>query len=107
VNAEDKTMLRAAILHTADETRKIGYNPSGMIRQLASTEPDALIELYVANDRDQDGLIRLHELRRLDLSVENIAWQNRGLFHPAVGKAAAEKLRRFGFNVRTQRQEGS
>lgn len=53
-----------------------------------------------------DGFFRLWEEKRLDLTVENVAWLNRAMFPPKVGKAAAERLKACGFDVRQQKHVG-
>ena len=49
-----------------------------------------------------DGFQRLWLEKRLDLSVENVAWRHRHLFPPEIGVTAAQRLREAGFDVTTQ-----
>lgn len=51
-----------------------------------------------------DGFERLWSEKRLDLAVENIAWKNRHMFPPRVGREAEARLAAAGFDVRTQKQ---
>jgi hypothetical protein len=61
------------------------------------------VERYVLAKNPTDGFNRLWQERRLDLTVENVAWKHRHLFRPEVGRAAAGRLASAGFDVRTQR----
>jgi hypothetical protein len=95
----------AASLHIAEETRqfKPPYIPSRYLQDLTNSDPAELVLKYVMAKEPTDGFQRLWLERRLDLTVENIAWQFRDLFPPSVGKTAAERLRAADFDVKTQK----
>jgi hypothetical protein len=95
----------AELLHIADETREFDYIPSRYLQDVANSDPAELIYKYVLKD-STSGFNRLWQEQRLDLTVENVAWRNRSLFPPTVGRAAADRLAACGFNVRTQNTSG-
>lgn len=70
---------------------------------MANSDPKALILRYVLAKDMTTGFHRLWEEKRLDLTVENVAWLNRAMFPPRVGLAASERLAACGFDARTQR----
>lgn len=102
---EDKKRLMAELLHIAVETRKFKppYIPARYVEDLANSDPAELVLRYVLAKDPTDGFERLWSERRLDLSVENIAWKHRHAFPPTVAKAAAVRLDAAGFDVKTQR----
>src|SRR3954463_8539342 len=103
---EDKKRLFAELKHIADETRlfKPPYIPSRYLQDLANSDPAELIYKYVMAKKPTDGFVRLWEEKRLDLTVENIAWKNRHLFPESVGKAAKKRLEQMEFDVERQKQ---
>ena len=105
MSPEDKKRLMADLLHIAEETRqfKPPYIPSRYLQDLANSDPAELVHKYVLTKSPTAGFERLWREQRLDLTVENVAWKHRGLFPPAVGRAAQERLRIAGFDVATQR----
>jgi hypothetical protein len=104
---EDKKRLMADLLHIAEETRRFKppYIPSRYVEDLANSDPAELVLRYVLAKDPTDGFQRLWLERRLDLSVENIAWKHRHAFPPRVAKAAASRLAEAGFDVKTQTQK--
>jgi hypothetical protein len=104
----DKKKLLGELLHIAEETREFDppYIPSYYLQDLANSDPAELILRYVLAKEMTSGYFRLWEERRLDLTVENVAWLNRAMFPPKVGKAAAERLRACEFDVRQQKHVG-
>jgi hypothetical protein len=106
VNAEDKKRLMADLLHIAEETRqfKPPYIPSRYLQDLANSDPAELVYKYVLAKKPTAGFERLWREQRLDLTVDNAAWRHRNLFPPSVGRAASERLKEAGFDVRAQRQ---
>jgi hypothetical protein len=102
---EDKRALMRDLLHIAEETRqfKPPYIPSRYLQDLANSDPAELVYKYVLAKEATAGFERLWSERRLDLAVENIAWKHRHLFPPSVGRAAGDRLRAAGFDVRSQR----
>lgn len=103
---EDKKRLMSDLLHIAEETRlfKPPYIPSRYLQDLANSDPAELVYKYVMAKDPTDGFERLWSERRLDLTVENIAWKHRHLFPQRVGQTAARRLASAGFDVKTQRQ---
>jgi hypothetical protein len=104
VTPDEKKRLMADLLHIAEETRqfKPPYIPSRYLQDLASSDPAELVYKYVMAKAPTDGFERLWREGRLDLTVENVAWKHCRVFPPAVGRAAQERLRTVGFDVRTQ-----
>jgi hypothetical protein len=104
VTRENKDKLLAELLHIAEETREFDppYIPARYLQDVANSDPAELILRYVLAKEMTDGFFRLWQEKRLDLTVENVAWLNRRLFPPKVGKAAAERLSACAFDVRTQ-----
>lgn len=94
----------ADLLHIADETRqfKPPYIPGRYLQDLANSDPAELVHKYVLAKDPTEGFERLWRERRLDLTVENVAWKNRHLFPPRVGQAAAARLAACDFDVKTQ-----
>jgi len=105
MNEEDRLRLMRDLIRIAEETRqfKPPYIPSRYLQDLANSDPTELVERYVLAKNPSDGFQRLWEEQRLDLTVENVAWQHRDLFRPEVGRAAAERLASAGFDVAMQR----
>lgn len=103
--SDDKRKLMADLIDIAEETRlfKPPYIPSRYLQDLANSDPPELVERYVLAKNPTDGFQRLWQEKRLDLTVENIAWKHRHLFRPEVGAAAAARLASAGFDVKTQR----
>jgi hypothetical protein len=106
VKDEEERHLMHDLLHIAEETRtfKPPYIPSRYLQDLANSDPAELVERYVLAKNPTDGFHRLWQEQRLDLTVENVAWNHRHLFRPEVGRAAADRLARAGFDVRKQRR---
>jgi hypothetical protein len=102
---EDKKRLMADLLAIADQTRQFDppYIPSRYLQDLANSDPAELVYKYVLAKDPTDGFVRLWQEKRLDLTVENVAWQHRRLFPAKVGRVAADRLASVGFDVRTQR----
>lgn len=98
----NKSKLRADLLRIGEETREFDYIPSRYLQDVANSDPAELIFKYVLKD-PTDGFNRLWQERRLDLTVENVAWKYRKLFPPQIGKIAADRLAASGFDVRTQK----
>jgi len=100
----DKKRLMADLLHIAEETRqfKPPYIPSRYLQDLANSDAAELVCKYVLAKEPTDGFERLWSEQRLDLSVENVAWNHRHLFPPTVGRTAAARLRAADFDVQTQ-----
>ena len=105
MSEENKRKLMAELLHIAEETRHFDppYIPHRYLQDVANSDPEALILRYVLAKEMTDGFYRLWEEKRLDLTVENVAWRNRAMFPPKVGRAAAERLAACGFDVRAER----
>lgn len=103
---DDKKRLMADLLHIAEETKqfKPPYIPSRYLQDLANSDPAELVYKYVLAKSPTAGFERLWREQRLDLTVENVAWKHRSLFPQTVGRAAEDRLRTAGFDVRTQRQ---
>ena len=101
---EQKSRLMADLLRIAEETRQFTppYIPSRYIEDLANSDPAELVLRYVMAKEPTEGFARLWQERRLDLSVENIAWLHRDAFPSAVAKAAAARLEAARFDVKTQ-----
>jgi hypothetical protein len=78
------------------------YVPSRYVEDLANSDPAELVLSYVTAKDPTDGFQRLWTERRLDLSVENIAWKHRRAFPAPVAKAAAASLAAADFDVKTQ-----
>lgn len=106
---EDKESLRQDLYRIAEETRKFHppYIPGRYLQDLANSDPAELVYKYVLAKDPTDGFVRLWHEQRLDLTVENVAWKHRRSFPERVGKAAAERLTRADFDVRTQQHTGS
>ena len=102
---DDKKRLMADLLHIADETRRFKppYIPSRYLQDLANSDSAELVEKYVLAKSPTSGFERLWREQRLDLTVENVAWKHHRLFPSAVGRAAEDRLRTAGFDVRSQR----
>ena len=100
-----KSKLIADLLHIAEETRDFDppYIPRRFLQDVANSDPEALVLRYVLAKDMTSGFHRLWEEKRLDLTVENVAWRHRKVFPPKVGRAAGERLAACGFDVRTQR----
>jgi hypothetical protein len=101
---QDKKKLMAELLHIAEETRGFNppYIPSRYLQDVTNSDPAELIYKYVLAKDMTDGYVRLWEEKRLDLTVENVAWRHRQLFPVRVGKAAADRLAACSFDVRKQ-----
>jgi hypothetical protein len=100
---DERAVLFGELRHIADETREFNYVPARFLQDLATSDPSELIVRYVLAPRPSAGLERLWREGRLDVAVENAAWKYRHLFPPAVGEAAAKRLKAAGFDVHTQR----
>jgi len=100
---DERAVLLKELLRIAEETRKFGYNPARFLQDVFRSErdPGALVTRYVRNP-PSDGFARLFEEKRLDLTVENVAWKFRRLFPPDVAEAAAKRLSEAGFDVDAQ-----
>ncbi len=100
-----KKRLIAELLHIAEETRDFQppYIPSRYLQDVANSDPAELVYKYVLAKQPTSGFERLWQERRLDLSVENVAWKFRSHFPASVGKAARDRLRPMGFDVLKQK----
>lgn len=87
----DKKRLMADLLHIAEETRqfKPPYIPSRYLQDLANSDAAELVCKYVLAKEPTDGFERLWSEQRLDLSVENVAWNHR---HLSRQQSAAQRL---------------
>jgi hypothetical protein len=108
MNDDDRRRLMRDLIRIAEETRqfKPPYIPSRYLQDLANSDPAELVERYVLAKNPTDGFHRLWQEKRLDLTVENVAWRHRNRFRPEVGRAAAKRLASAGFDVATQRHVG-
>jgi hypothetical protein len=99
---ENKRKLFAELVHIGQETREFDYIPARYLQDVANSDPEALVLRYVLAKEMTDGFERLWSEKRLDLAVENLAWKNRAMFPPKVGREAEARLAAAGFDVRTQ-----
>ena len=103
--------LFAELKRIGEETRKFGYVPGRFLSDLANcADPAELVVRYVLAPRPSEGFTRLAMEKRLDLSVENVAWRQRHMFPPEIATAARKRLAQAGFDVETQpssRKSGS
>jgi hypothetical protein len=102
MDAADKNRLMAELLQIGEQTKEFDYIPSRYLQDVANSDPAELIYKYVLAKEMTAGFHRLWEERRLDLTVENLAWRNRRLFPPRVGMEADARLAACGFDVRHQ-----
>ena len=100
---DERAALFSELRRIADETREFNYIPARFLQDLATSDPGELIARYVLAPRPSAGFERLWQEGRLDVAVENVAWKYRHLFPPAVGEAAAKRLKAVGFDVHGQR----
>ncbi len=105
---EDKKRLMAELLHIAEETRDFSppYIPHRYKQDVANSDSAELIYKYTLAKDITDGFERLWRERRLDLTVENVAWRFRHLFPARVGQAARTRLAADGFDVVRQMHTG-
>lgn len=105
MDAETKKRLLAELLHIADQTRDFEppYIPSRYLQDVTNSDPAELVYKYVLAKEPTSGFARLWEERRLDLSVENVAWKFRANFPARVSRAARDRLMAMDFNVLQQR----
>jgi hypothetical protein len=103
---ESRGQLRADLIHIAEETRlfKPPYIPSRYLQDLSNSDPVDLVRRYVLEKAETSGFERLWLEKRLDLTVENVAWKYRHIVGPEIARAAAARLAAVGFDVHTQRQ---
>ncbi|HEX5592590.1 MAG TPA: hypothetical protein VFX35_04500 [Solirubrobacterales bacterium] len=106
VSDENKKILMAELLRIGEETKEFDYIPSRYLQDVANSDPAELVLRYVLAKEMTDGFERLWREKRLDLTVENLAWKHRAMFPPKVGREARARLEAVGFDVRTQKQEG-
>ena len=99
---EAKANVHAGLKRVLRECTDIGYNAAYFRNDLANSDPAELCVRYTMNP-PTDGYMRLCELNRLDLAVENVVWMFRADFPPEVVKHARQRLADFGFDVVTQR----
>lgn len=99
-----KAQLLTELLQIAEETKEFNppYIPSRYTQDVANSDPAELVYKYVLAKNPTDGFERLWREKRLDLTVENVAWRFRAKFPPAVGRAARDRLAAAGFDVRRQ-----
>jgi hypothetical protein len=100
----NKKKLLAELIRIGAETKEFNYIPSRYLQDVANSDPAELVLRYVLAKEMTDGFERLWSEKRLDLAVENIAWKNRHMFPPRVGREAEARLAAAGFDVRTQKQ---
>ncbi len=107
ITAAEKQALMQELLNIADETREFEppYIPSRYLQDVSNSDPAELILRYVLAKEMTDGFFRLWREKRLDLTVENVAWRYRKLFPPKVGREAAQRLSACGFDVRSQKHK--
>lgn len=99
---ERKAALYRELIRVGKECKTFGYDPNRFLPDVANSDPVELVHRYVLRERPSDGFERLVRERRLDLSVESVAWRFRDLF-PEVAAAARQRLREVGFDVEAQR----
>ena len=104
MTADEKRKLRVELGQIAEATRLFNYNPSRFLLDLAQSEPDELISRYVLAKDPSDGFTRLYIAKRLDLTVENVAWKNRSMLPEHVVEAARRRLEKAEFDVEAQVQ---
>jgi hypothetical protein len=105
MNEADRAHLHSKLLRIGRETKEFNYVPSRFLQDVARSDPAELIERYVRDKTMTDGFVRLWQEKRLDLTVENIAWLNRRLFRPDVAREAENRLREAGFDVQAVSRE--
>jgi hypothetical protein len=103
---DGRKQLRADLVRIAEQTRlfKPPYIPSRYLQDLSSSDPVDLVRRYVVEKAETSGFERLWLEKRLDLTVENVAWRHRHTVGPEIARAAAARLAAVGFDVHSQRQ---
>lgn len=100
---DERAALLADLRRIGQEAKTFNYIPSRFLQDLAVSDPTELVVRYVMAPQPSEGFKRLWEERRLELSVENVAWKHRHLFAPEVVAVAEKRLRQSGFDVNTQK----
>ena len=73
--------------------------PSRHFQALANSAPADLTFKYVLVKKPTDDFVRPWEEKRLDLAVENVAWDNSATFPTSVGAAANKRPAEIGSDV--------
>jgi hypothetical protein len=94
----DKTLFDALVAATK-ECKKLGYNPSLFLQMIHDSGALGACQRLLAATNISDGFTRLWELKRFDLTVENIVLQPRflELFTEEERAIARRRLAEYGF----------
>ena len=84
------------------ECYEIGYTAGYFRNDFANSNPAELCMRYTMNP-PTSGLFELQQRKRLDLAVENVVWNFGSDFPKPVVVQARDRLKEFGFDVRTQK----
>ena len=76
------------------ESKELGYHPTYFIQMLENSDPVSVAKMLVKSGEIQEGLKRLSELGRCDLSIESIMLETEfdTLFSQEEKKAAKWRL---------------
>jgi len=92
--------LYDALIAATKECKRLRYNPTLMVQMINDSGPLGACQRLLAATNISDGFTRLWELKRLDLTVENIALQARfsELFIEEERVIARRRLEEYGFS---------
>lgn len=84
----------AAVQAAVDESRSIGHSPDILIEMLQQRHAVEVAKQLVVSGKIQQGFLKMREIGRLDLSIENLMLQPQfaGLFSPQELDAARWRL---------------
>jgi hypothetical protein len=82
------------------EMIQLGYKPKAFMTMIVEYNAIDAVKRLVNSDKISDGFVRLWELERLDLSMENIIQENEwnNLFTKEEQEKAKKRLMKYGYN---------
>ncbi len=100
----DEHQLEAAMVHVANESKAIGYNPTYFLRMIHEIGGLATAKKLITSDAPSEGFVKLWEMGRLDLTIEALAVGSaefRPLFSSTEILKARKRLRDYNYESRS------
>jgi hypothetical protein len=87
--------------HAIQEMISIGYKPQAFITMRIAHKTVPAIKMLIHSKKVPEGFTKLWELKRLDLSMENIIQEKEwhDLFTEEDRKVAKKRLSDYGYNI--------
>jgi hypothetical protein len=98
---EQEKAFYAALMDVTRQCQRLGYNPGYTIQMIEKLGPVGTCKRILGNPESLDGLTRLWELKRLDLTMEALVLRPEfaSVFTEDELVVARERLTKVGYSI--------